>query len=126
MRLVNLTPHSLFMLVGDRMVEIRPSGQVARVVTAAVHAYDVVVEDPAVPVVFLAPVFYTSFGEIENLPDPERGVVYVTSSLVAQAAAARGRTDVVAPDTSPESAIRNADGQIVAVRRLQTFASREG
>lgn len=84
----------------------------ARVATEAVSAGDAC----GVPVV------RTAFGPLSGLPEPEEGTFYITSTIVAQAAAAAGRRDVLAPDTSPQSAIRGADGQIEAVRRLQTFS----
>jgi hypothetical protein len=62
------------------------------------------------------PIVRQHFGQIENLPEPTDGVIYITSSLVAQAAQ---RVDVVSPDTGP-TAIRE-NGQIVAVRGLQAF-----
>lgn len=36
----------------------------------------------------------TSFGEIQNLPDPVEGTIYIVSSIVALAARSLGRTDV--------------------------------
>lgn len=42
--------------------------------------------------------------------------VYIVSSIVL-AALAGTRQDVVAPDTSPASAVRDADGKIIGVRR---------
>ena len=58
---------------------------------------------------------------IEDLPEPAPYTLYVASSLVAQAAARYGRIDVLAPDTGPESAVRDETGQITGVRRLQRF-----
>ncbi len=114
--LKNLTPHVIVIRPGDEEVVLPPSGQVARVSVSAKELYKIAFAGIRVPVV------RTEFGDIVDLPDPDEGVIYVTSTLVAQAAAARGRTDVVAPDTSPESAVRDQEGRIVAVRRLQTFA----
>ena len=60
----------------------------------------------------------------ENPPVPEvceyqePKAIYIVSSLVAQAVA--GRNDVVAPDAGP-TAIRNEQGQIVAVTRFQRW-----
>jgi hypothetical protein len=63
------------------------------------------------------PLVRQEFGEIENLPDSVDGVIYVTSTLVAQRAK---RPDVVSPDTGPKAIREN--GQVVAVRALQVFA----
>jgi len=111
MQLINLTQH-VIRLVDDNdgiIEEIQPSGLVARVATAQeiVGSY------------MGRPIARTKFGEIENLPAPEEGKLFVTSSIVAQAAARKGRNDVVAPDTGP-SAVRR-EGQVWGVRGFQTF-----
>lgn len=111
MELVNLTPHQIVIEPegGERTV-LPPSGQVARVAVSQ----DVVAQVGEIPIVA------TRFGDVEGLPEPRPGVLYVASTLVAQAAAAAGRRDVVSPDTGP-TAVRDGEGRIVAVRRLQTF-----
>jgi len=107
MRLINLTPHDIVM----PDIIIAASGKVARVVATS----EVVAEyGDGIQVV------KTSFGDIEGLPEPESFTVYVTSTLVAQAAAARGRNDVVSPDTG-NTAKRDSAGHIVSVARLQCF-----
>jgi hypothetical protein len=110
MSIINLTPHAINVRLNGRDITIPPSGQVARVASSSA----LVAEVDGIPV------YRTVFGEIEGLPAPQDGIVLVTSTIVAQAAARLGRTDVVSPDTGP-TAIRQ-DGQIVAVTRLQTFA----
>lgn len=113
MNLVNLTPHPIIIRPegGDEMI-IPPSGVVARVATTAC----VVAEIGGIPIVA------TRYGAVEGLPEPAPETLYITSSLVAQAAASEGRVDVVAPDTGP-TAVRDEEGRIVAVRRLQTWAT---
>jgi hypothetical protein len=110
--LVNLTPHTITVILdgGDRL-EIPPSGIVSRVNTAARFAESIG------PIA----VVRTEFTEVSGLPEPRAGVVYIGSSLTAQYAARLGRRDVTAPDTGP-TAVRDEEGRIVAVRRLQTFA----
>lgn len=109
MRLINLTPHEVVILVGGKPLRLAPSGRVARLEVAESEAG-----------VDGIPVVRTQFGEITGLPDPEPETFFVTSTIVAQAAARLGRRDVVAPDTGP-TAIRNEKGQVIAVRRLQCF-----
>ena len=58
------------------------------------------------------------YGGVSGLPAHTGDVYYIASSIVA---AAVNRVDVFAPDTGPDSAIRNANGQIEAVQRLLTF-----
>ena len=104
---VNLTPHEIVVVRDDKKIVIPPSGKVARVKVLQ----RVVGEVDGILVV------KTVFGEIEGLPESKIGVVYIASTIVAQAA---GRADVLAPDTT--DAIRDEKGQIVAVKRFQTFS----
>ena len=112
MRLVNLCDHPIDILLssGERR-RLTPSGIVARVGCS---------REAREPVAGIA-VHAVTPGAIEGLPARRSGVLHVASTLVAQAAAEHGRCDVVAPDTGPESAIRDVDGRIVAVKGLQTF-----
>jgi len=110
MNIVSLLTHDTVVRIDGRDIVIPPSGQVARV--AATSREVAKVGD--------IPIVATEFGEITGLPEPQTGVLYLGSTLLAQAAARLGRVDVVSPDTGP-TAIREG-GQIVAVTRLQTFA----
>ena len=108
----NLTNHTIrIVLEGERTIEIHPSGTVARLACTQRSAGEI----NGVPVV------ETIFGGPMGLPEPVSGVVYVTSTLVAQEAARRGRTDVYSPDTSQGSAVFNESGSLWGVCRLQTF-----
>ena len=112
--LVNLTPHDIVVVVDNddevEMVRIPPSGTVARVRA----------EQKKVSEVNGIPVVRTEFNEITGLPEPRKDVIYIASTLVAQAANKQGRLDVVSPDTGP-SAIRDEHGNILAVKRFQVF-----
>lgn len=112
-KLVNLTPHPVTLRVGDKDVTMPPSGQVARVAAREDVVGDLEVEGLRVPVVF------RTLGEVEGLPEPEDGTAYLVSALVLEALAKAGtpRADVFAPDTGA-SAVRDAQGRIVAVTRL--------
>ena len=103
---VNLTPHPIVVRREDGSeFTIAPSGAIARVSTT----------EKVVDNVDGVPVVVREFGEVENLPEPQDGTIYIVSSLVLSAV--KGRGDVMAPDTGP-TAIRNSDGHIVAVTRL--------
>lgn len=54
----------------------------------------------------------TSYGEVEGLPAPSNGTIYIVSSLVA--ARCVGRTDVFIPNES----VRDEQGRIVGCRSL--------
>lgn len=114
-RFVNLTPHSINVVRDDGSIalSIPPAGTVARVTTQQT----VVTQLDGIDVV------RTTFGDVDGLPAPQDGTVYVVSTLVLQALKANGvdRSDVVAPDTSPASVVRDDAGHIVGVRRFQVL-----
>ena len=96
-RFVNMTPHSVKLNDGR---EFLPSGQVARV-SNEFGEFD---SDGIADV---------KFGAVTGLPEPEIGVVYIASAMVA--AAVKGiRSDIVSPATGHPAAIRE-NGQIVSV-----------
>lgn len=86
-QLVNLTPHTvnIYDLEGKVQVVSLQSEGVARVSTTSV----VVGEIQGVSLVA------TKYGQIEGLPEPKEGVIYVVSFIVRQAAP--HRTDLASP-----------------------------
>jgi len=109
--LVNLTPHTItvFDNNGNKILEVKPSGTVARVETET----EVVGEVNGIPIV------KTKFKEVGNIPEPKPDTMYIVSTLVLQAVG-NDRPDLIAPDTaSPESVIRDGNGRILGVRRFQ-------
>lgn len=115
MKFINLTPHVLNVVRDDGSVvlSVPPSGTVARVATQQTVVRQLAGVD----------VVRTVFGDVVGLPTPQDDVVYIVSTLVLQALrhACIDRSDVVAPDTSSASVVRNADGQIVGVKRFQVL-----
>jgi len=113
-RLVNLTPHEIVVYDANNNVVLRvpPSGTVARVKT-----YEKVIGS-----VNGVPLVKTEYGQVEGLPDPQPGTVYIVSLLVLQALAGK-RSDLVAPNTAPTplGAVRDAEGRIVGVRSFVTL-----
>lgn len=99
-KFINLTPHSLTV---EGLGVIPVSGQIARVETRRC----------CVGSINGARLVSQTFGEVQNLPAPREGVVYVVSALVLSALAGK-RRDVVAPDTGADAVREN--GQIVAVK----------
>lgn len=111
MEFVNLTPHTLVVYDKDSKHVIRkipPSGTIARVSTR---------KEQLEPVDGI-PVSRTVFGDVEGIPEPREDTLYVVSSIVASHTS---RDDVVAPDTSDDSVVRNEEGQIIGVRAFQKF-----
>lgn len=101
---VGLVPHAIVVRPAEGPdIVIPASGTIARVAMVPTQIGTLA----GVPVVATEP------GPVTGLPEPRDGVVYVVSGMVRSALA--GRPDVVAPDTGA-TAIRDAGGQIVAVR----------
>lgn len=109
MKLVNLTPHSVYIFDGDEIVmHLPPEEQPARCIEQSTLNY-VLHSDNEVDI----PVVDVAYGHIENLPPKNPGVVYVVSILVAQNAS-YDRDDLL----TPFDLIRNVDGDILGCRKL--------
>lgn len=104
MKIVNLTPHSvnLFNNHTGAYDAIAPSGIVARVAATTVPCGTVGAYAATT----------TSYGDVENLPEPEPETIYVVSSIVAQRVPERD--DVYIPNES----VRDESGRIVGCRSL--------
>lgn len=102
--LVNLTPHAVNIVTaeGDPIITVEPSGILARVSSSTVVVGDL----DGIPITA------TKYGEVEGLPAPEPGKVYIVSSLVAQRC--KGRDDVFIPNES----VRDDKGRIVGCKSL--------
>lgn len=111
MKVVNLTPHAVTLMPAGPegpQVVLPPSGVVARCATTREKIDTVDLDGVQIPV------NQTSFGDLEGLPEPQDGVMYVVSALAAQAAVKAGRTDVLIVD----DAVRDEAGRIVGARAL--------
>ena len=105
-KVVNMTPHDIVFVNGDQQVVIKASGMLARVSTETIRTGEVNVNGMAIPLT------ETRFGEVEGLPAPEDGTVFVVSSLVAQRC--KNRNDVFIPNES----VRDDKGRIIGCRSL--------
>lgn len=108
-KLVNLTPHPITIVLKDGRKVTLPSEGVVRVRELREDAGDIEFEGGTVPLCrkFLS--------DIEWLPEPKEGVIYIVSLLAAQKAWQLGRADVVAPGDY----IRDEEGRIIAIASLQ-------
>jgi hypothetical protein len=106
MKIVNLMQHPLVIQGKDGTRMTWESDGVARVGSTPGAVEEVE------GVSFAAP---TVYGEIEGLPAPKEGVIFVVSMLVASRAQ---RPDVVSPGTGPNDGCVREGGQVVAVTRL--------
>jgi len=111
-RFVNLTQHPISVYTGQDIVTHPITSVVARLATKQIvvgHIDDV-------------PIIRTEWGDIIGLPEPEDGVIYITSSIVANAAQ---RRDVVSPCTSPQFGVRDWNGYVIGTKAFQCFIEGE-
>ena len=106
MKLKNFTPHNV-VIVMNETTKIIPSDGIARVtetktVTPSIDVDGVIIET-----------FKSAFGEVENLPPQEEGVMVIVSALVASAA--KGRDDLLVPG----ELVRDDGGNIVGCKSLR-------
>lgn len=110
--LVNKTPHPVTLVLDDAKITLDPVLPIPRVSSHnVVTANYVITDDNGVEhtITREAP----EFGEVIDLPEPQEGVVYIVSMLVA--ARAVGRNDLV----SPGRQLRNEAGQVIGCAGLQ-------
>ena len=128
-KVVNLTPHSInFILpyhieVGqdemgnphyiteERSYSLPPSGTVARCKVDRKEVDSFILEDIDGWDITV-PITSARFGEVEGLPEPQEGTIYIVSNLVAQAVP--DREDVFFPD----DIVRDSQGNIIGCRAL--------
>lgn len=102
---INLTPHEINLFSTESERIFPPSGKIVRLSVEYVTG-EIVDGIPTVKRVF---------GEVIDLPDPQKDTYYLVSSLVADRI--KGRNDILIPDTGA-SAVRDADGKIKGVTRF--------
>jgi len=119
-KLVNLTPHELnvYNSEGKVILSIPPPKDVPvpRVSIKSEVVGTIDVDGIEIPVRRI------TYGDVENLPPPEEGTVYVVSTFVILALKEKGieRKDLLSPDTNPDSAVRDSSGKVIGVKYLQT------
>lgn len=101
-KIINLTPHTVNILIGDKQINIEPSGTVARCD----------VERTTVGSINGIPLTQNRFGKVTGLPEPQKDTVYIVSALVANAC--KERDDLVIPDET----VRDGQGRIIGCRSL--------
>ena len=107
----NLTPHPIVVITDTASITYPITGNVARIGTITT----VIGEIEGIPVV------RKEYTEVEGLPDPELDVWYIVSGYIKEARP--DRKDLVAPNTDA-TAVRDSDGNIIAVRNFVIERSR--
>lgn len=111
MKVRNLTPHSINILNDNNevIVTIEPSGIIARAAQTKELVEELNVNGMTIPV------YESTFGKVENLPESEEDTIFVVSALTAQAC--KGRPDVYITDNP----VRDEQGRIIGCRSLGKF-----
>lgn len=111
--LINLTPHAINLHFENNIMQIQPSGEVARVNMTDRPFGFVSLDEPIHRL--LIPINKVAYGKVEGLPEPQDGVIYIVSAMVAQAVP--DRDDVV----FPYDLVRDEQGQVKGARTLAMF-----
>lgn len=107
---LNLTKHHINVVRKDGKIEtIEPSGTIARVRSDQAKLEEINGFE----------ILQTEWGTVTGVPDSKDGVYLITSSLVAMALP--DRRDIITPNTHPTSAVRDGDGNTLAVKSFQAF-----
>jgi len=106
MKIINLTPHSIHIVVDGRTVTLPPEGTPPRVSTTETSAGTVVLDGAEVPVTTVAT------GELTGLPQPQEGVGYLVSRMVAEAAPQRRDLFI------PHGLVRDEQGRVTGCSGL--------
>jgi hypothetical protein len=113
-KIINLTPHPVNLLCENgASITFKTSGTVARVdIRQERKQMDLEIAEG---VVLSIPVVVNDHVEVYGLPEPQEGVFYIVSSMVASAVS---RPDILSPNTD-NSAERDGNGRVTGVRSLQ-------
>ena len=104
MQFINLTAHTINEVTTG--LSIPPSGRIVRVKASTLKVGE-----------FAGmPIYQSNFGDVEGLPEPEEGVMYIISSLALNGVT--NRPDVCAPGNLQ----RNEHGQPVGCVGFRTIA----
>lgn len=112
MKLVNLTPHTVTLIVEGGPVEVPPSGFVVR--AKETKELVGVLVDRGVSI----PLYRISYGEPEGLPEIDQDTYYVVSSLAAQAIKAHLPPNIAERFVVVTDPVRDENGRIIGARGL--------
>lgn len=106
-KIVNLTPHEVMFYVGDEILTFKPHHTAARV-------------DQSTDTLNIGgiPVKRIMDQRVLGLPPEVPGTLYIVSGRVFEIAL--DRADLIAPDTTLDNAVKDANGRTIGVRQFFT------
>lgn len=108
---VNLTPHPIGFVDQDNQLLLTvESTMVARVSAQTTTVGYFVINGVQIPRT------HTVYGQVEGLPDPTPGVIYIVSGMIVSALASQGihRDDLLVPGMQ----VRDEQGRVIGCRSL--------
>jgi hypothetical protein len=111
-KLVNLTPHSVVLMVEGGPVEVPPSGFVARAEERKELVGILGGKDVSIPL------YRVSYGELGGLPRINTDTYYIVSSVAAQAIRAYLPKELVERFVVVTDPVRDEEGRVVGARGL--------
>jgi len=122
MKFINLTNQTIRLYddTGRRVLLELPTDPPAVTAQVIPEVVDEILDDETGKFVVVVRHIYSIVG---TLPKPKPDTMYVVgwAVLLALADEKKPRSDLIAPDTSRESAVRDANGRIVGVRRFRVI-----
>lgn len=112
-KFVNLTPHEISVMDGSGRVILH----LPELSCDVPRLHEEIKESEPIGGI---PVVTRKFSGCSNLPEEKYGTYYIVPYLVLQANPSR--KDLVSPDTGPESCVRDENGKIKGVKRLQRWS----
>jgi len=117
---INCTPHAIDLIsTGGHHYRLSPSGVMPRVGTVAQPQANDVLST------FDVAVSATKLTAVQGLPVPRHGVLLIVSGMVLDHPDCAERTDLRAPDTTPDAQVRNSAGRIIGIKRLRVQARQQ-
>ena len=115
--MLNLTPHTINLLIGDNVITIESSGKAQLVKPRAQSEQMIEVQGHALPAV--SPPDYETVEFGAEIPSDCEGVI--VSAMVGEWVKRNLKSapcPVYSPDSSPAGAVRNEKGHVIGVKRL--------
>jgi hypothetical protein len=107
----------------SQKISIPASGTIARVKQEFEDVDDIAVEIDGIPEPVMMKGVKSYFGDIIDLPEPQEGVGYIVSSLVASNIQVRGIRDDL---YFPAKPVRDKDGNVTSCMALGKFTKAKG
>lgn len=107
-KIVNLTPHPIKIIVGDKSIVVEPTSPPARLQESTENIGSISINGIDIPVI------KKYLGNVSGVPEPVDGVIYIVSLPVASA---MNRKDVLAIGES----IRDEKGNVIGAKSLSSF-----